>query len=344
MNTDEEIHNQNNLTSSEEEESKFMDKDGNLMNPAPVGKLRMCCEELSEESKDLYLCTAVPELNHLITPLELYRDWIAPNRPVIFKGAFRSWPAIKKWDSEYLRNKLGEKSVTVAVTPNGYADAPNEGYFVMPEERSMKFKDFLDIMEDPSQTKGVFYIQKQNSNLTDEFQEIMEDTAEEISWFSEALGKEPDAVNFWMGDKRAVTSMHKDHYENIYCVVKGFKDFILLPPTDTPWIPYKKFPAGRYKEIEPGQFIIEEDKETGLVPWVVIDPLQPDLHTYPQYKKANPIICRVHAGDALYLPSLWYHHVQQSHGCIAVNYWYDMEFDIKYTYYKFLQNLTWKEL
>ena len=25
------------------------------------------------------------------------------------------------------------------------------------------------------------------------------------------------------GDKRAVTSMHKDPYENIYCVVRGYK-------------------------------------------------------------------------------------------------------------------------
>lgn len=35
--------------------------------------------------------------------------------------------------------------------------------------------------------------------------------------------------------------MHKDHYENIYCVVSGYKDFILHPPTDLAWIPYGKF-------------------------------------------------------------------------------------------------------
>lgn len=32
--------------------------------------------------------------------------------------------------------------------------------------------------------------------------------------------------------------MHKDHYENLYCVVSGEKHFILLPPTDRPFIPY----------------------------------------------------------------------------------------------------------
>ena len=46
------------------------------------------------------------------------------------------------------------------------------------------------------------------------------------------------------------------------------------------------------------------------------------------------------AGEMLYLPSLWFHHVQQTHGCIAVNFWYDMEYDIKYNYYKFVEKLV----
>jgi jumonji domain-containing protein 7 len=32
------------------------------------------------------------------------------------------------------------------------------------------------------------------------------DVESEISWASEAFDKQPDAVNFWMGDARAVTS------------------------------------------------------------------------------------------------------------------------------------------
>ena len=48
---------------------------------------------------------------------------------------------------------------------------------------------------------------------------------------------------------------------------------------------------------------------------------------------------RVSEGDALYLPSLWFHHLSQSHGCVAVNFWYDMEFDAKYTYYNLLTDL-----
>lgn len=57
-----------------------------------------------------------------------------------------------------------------------------------------------------------------------------------------------------------------------------------------------------------------------------------------------PVQCTVHEGEVLYLPSLWYHHVQQEPadlGCvIAVNFWYNMRFDVKYAYYKFVEELS----
>ncbi|MPC40343.1 7-dehydrocholesterol reductase [Portunus trituberculatus] len=177
-----------------------------MFNPPPEGKIKEALLKLSTEANELYLNSQVPVLDAVPSPLEFYRDWVASNKPVILQGVTKHWPALTKWTPDYLRARLGEKEVSVAVTPNGYADAPNGRYFVMPEERQMKFGKFLDIMEDPDSQPGIFYIQKQNSNFTEEFSEIMSDAAPEIPWFSEALGRSPDAVNFWMGDERAVTS------------------------------------------------------------------------------------------------------------------------------------------
>lgn len=53
------------------------------------------------------------------------------------------------------RKTVGKKEVSVAVTPNGYADAPNNGYFVMPEERTMQLASFLEVMEKPGNHSGV---------------------------------------------------------------------------------------------------------------------------------------------------------------------------------------------
>ena len=58
----------------------------------------------------------------------------------------------------------------------------------------MPFASFLDIIEQrlprrAQDQSGVFYVQKQNSNLLSEFSEIIEDVETELPWASEALGK-----------------------------------------------------------------------------------------------------------------------------------------------------------
>ena len=179
-----------------------------------------------------------------------------------------------------------------------------------------------------------------------------------------------------MGNSDAVTSMHKDHYENLYAVIQGEKTFILHPPTDLPNIPYCQYTVARYYETEDGNFdVVDEQKEISYeddenaaestsneaeedgenaeesdkckvksrnekVSWIAIDPLNPDFDTYPRYAKCHRYIAKVSAGDLLYLPSLWFHHVTQTDETIAVNFWYDMEFDIKYNYFKFMEEVS----
>ena len=45
--------------------------------------------------------------------------------------------------------------------------------FTLPEERQITFNKFLDIIEGSLQTNGIFYLQKQNSSLTTEFQGLL---------------------------------------------------------------------------------------------------------------------------------------------------------------------------
>lgn len=162
---------------------------------------------------ELYLQSKVAEINCTkITPLTFYREYVSKNIPLVIKGAIKHWPAISKWSIPYLRKIFGDENVSVAVTPNGYADAIarrddhiKEEFFVMPEERLLTMSEFLDTLENAKED-SVFYIQKQNSNFINGFRKLWSDAEIEISWATEAFGKQPDAVNFWMGDERAVTS------------------------------------------------------------------------------------------------------------------------------------------
>lgn len=110
---------------------------------------------------------------------------------------------------------MKEKCISISITPNGYADAivsseKNDKiieYFVTPEEKLMTMNQFLDCLEFPSDDfTGICYLQKQNSNLTEDFPELLSDIEEEIEWASECFRNKPDAVNLWIGDERAITS------------------------------------------------------------------------------------------------------------------------------------------
>ncbi len=83
--------------------------------------------------------------------------------------------------------------------------------FVTPHEDRLPFSSFLDRLSSPREGE-VLYVQTQNSNLTsDSEMSSLRGDVEEPEWAREALGegaggRPPDAVNFWMGDGRAVTS------------------------------------------------------------------------------------------------------------------------------------------
>lgn len=158
---------------------------------------------------------------------------------------------------------MNDKLVQVAVTPNGYADGiaiklpEKKEYFVMPEEQTMSMAQFLDQLDQKCES-NICYIQKQNSNLSRDFLELHDDIdLSTLQFAQEAFNKRPDAVNFWMGDERAVTSMHKDPYENIYTVISGYKDFILIPPIDLPYVPRSKYPTANYKTNENNELCID---------------------------------------------------------------------------------------
>jgi len=332
-------------------------KDGTLS----AAVLEQAFKELSQEAQELYLPTVV---DHITEPsaVEFYRNYVAPNVPVIIKDACAHWPAMSRWTDEYLSEKMGDSLVTVAVTPKGMGDCVHDDVFVLPEERRMRVAEFVKILRGESDeleasADSVFYIQHQNGSFTSEYGPLADDI-HELEWAREAFGSEPDAVNFWMGDNRAVSSMHKDPYENIYCVVSGSKTFTLVPPTDWHWVGglSHRFKVGQFceKRTENGTFtgdfavdMLDEERD---VSWIPVDPVCPAttdaLYPEVRFDNAHVLQVEVHAGEALFLPSLWFHRVAQSspdppHGrTIAVNFWYDMQFDIRFAYHEFLKRVS----
>lgn len=243
--------------------------------------------------------------------------------------------------------------MTVACTPNGRADAitaadtDRQLYFALPHEKQLPLADILRHFEEEHrgvEKLEVLYIQAQNDSFKAEYSSLAEDVPG-LPWATEVFGHEPDAVNMWIGNHRSVTSFHRDHYENIYVVLHGSKKFTLLPPCDRYRLDMREVPVARYTEslllqpVEPKQTITWA--ATGSE-WSIRRNQSAKL--LQDSALPAPLVVEVHAGEALYLPSMWYHMVEQndddSGRVIAVNYWYDMQYDCKFAYAQLVESLS----
>ncbi|TCD66984.1 hypothetical protein EIP91_000664 [Steccherinum ochraceum] len=254
--------------------------------------------------------------------------------------------ALAQWTNDYLITRSADNLISVALTPNGRADAVTEGsdgrvYFTEPHTEKMTMSAFLSKFVPGSRNakdSEVCYLQSQNGNVyssdatqPSEFKGLQADIPDDLHWCSEALESAPDAVNLWIGDQRSITSIHSDPYENIYTVIRGSKTFTLFPPTEG-WCmavheqPYveRTYPHAQYQRNSPHSplKLVPSSDTTPAIRWSsVMDPTSPGSLD----SEAHPIEITVSAGESLYLPAGWWHYVRQSGVTIAVNYWYDLE-------------------
>jgi hypothetical protein len=111
----------------------------------------------------------------------------------------------------------------------------------------------------------------------------------------------------WLGN-RISTPTHVDEWNNIGCVVAGRRRFTLFPPEQI---------SNLY--IGPLDFA-----PTGA-PMSLVSLRYPDFGRYPKFRQALAAaqVAEVGPGDAVFLPPLWWHHVESLDPFnVLVNYWW----------------------
>lgn len=114
-------------------------------------------------------------------------------------------------------------------------------------------------------------------------------------------------ARIWIGNA-IVTPAHFDESENIACVVAGTRRFTLFPP-------------GQVGNLYIGPL----DYAPTPTPISMVDFNAPDFDRFPRFAEAldAALVANLAPGDAIYIPSLWWHHVRSSAPLsILVNYWW----------------------
>lgn len=114
-------------------------------------------------------------------------------------------------------------------------------------------------------------------------------------------------TSLWLGN-RTITAAHWDLAQNLACVVAGRRRFTLFPPDQI---------ANLY--------VGPVDNTLAGQPISLVDFDAPDLDAHPRFAEAlrHAMVADLETGDAIYIPSLWWHHVRSLDPVGAlVNFWW----------------------
>ena len=221
---------------------------------------------------------------------EFYRQYVAGNRPVVLRGAINDWPALKLWTFRYFMENFGNVDANAARVKDG------KGYINV--EEGIKFKSFS--------------LKEALARVEDGKLEESWTISTPVSLLPKSLLKDYTAPRYCAGGKfltslvflgasGLATPLHQDLQENLYTTIKGRKRITLFAPS-APVYPYSRF--------------------SKLPNFSQVDLGYPDYRRFPRLAKAQPYSAELSAGEILYIPSFWWHYIQNLEPSVAMNFWW----------------------
>ena len=228
---------------------------------------------------------------------------------VIRNSGVDRWDARKKWTPSYLASKT---STLKGVYENDnrwfgpYYD--NRKPMVSMFDRVNPYKTGLELpsaeffrsIQSPSDGRYLYF--------TGDIELLGDWAWNEIQPTKELLVLNPahSSVNVWIGQPHVIAHCHYDGYHNFYAQLYGRKKFTLFSPTDWPGL----YP---YPFLHPSHAQCQVNVSNSVE----------DVFRFPALQEVAPLEVILEPGDLLYLPPLWFHHVESMEVSISVNVWTD---------------------
>lgn len=236
------------------------------------------------------------------------RPHMAEARPFVVRGLVRDWPLVQaglrsgRDARDYLLSKANDMSFVVSLGGPGEA-----GRLFYRGDMSMnvqmgkaKLPVIFERLDEIEHAEPQPIVYMSSVNIQKFFSGLHEDN-------HLAFGGLEPLESIWIGTRTRIAA-HNDFPDNIACVAVGLRRFTLFPPDQFRNLyigPIDNTPAGRAVSM--------------------VDFHKPDFEAHPRFATAleHGASCVLEPGDAIFIPSMWWHHVEGlAPFNVLVNYWW----------------------
>jgi hypothetical protein len=243
---------------------------------------------------------------HRLSRHGLLHNYYSINRAVVITGMIDDWPALRKWNLDYLAQTFGDRQVEVRMprTVDETADADAHGQWI----RTIKFETFVDAMRMGPETND-FHLTAHHASTN---WKALSGLWDDIVPVPEYLAAERRAGVLWMAPRGATVPFHHNLANSLIAHVLGRTRAKLAPSWD---IPLMRNTLHSFSRVD-GQ----------------VEPHNPrPPHDEPQIYELV-----LEPGEVLFLPVGWMHFIEAIETSVTVtftNFVFDNDFASFYTTY-----------
>jgi hypothetical protein len=246
---------------------------------------------------------------HDLDPARFFSEVAASYRPAILRGFVRHWPAVRAAQQspealcQYVLGLASDVEIDAVMTP----PAERGRLFYKPDMEGFNFvRNKVPVARVIEQLARYSQFDAPPSVAVQSA--LIDDCMPRFPLENVAPALPPSArPRLWLGNT-ITTPAHFDESYNLACVVSGARRFTLFPP-------------GQVDNLYIGPL----DFAPTPTPISMVNFRDPDYAQHPRFREAlqHALVADLLPGDALYIPTLWWHHVQSTGPLnMMVNYWW----------------------
>ena len=216
--------------------------------------------------------------HHKLDPETFLKEYYANQRPVVISGLVDDWPALSRWDPDYIEDKVGRD--TMVEVQKGRESRKDFELAKVKLRSEVPFGEVADKLRSGEPSNDLYITANNASSNINAFRPLWNDFADIPGYTKSVRG---DEGFLWIGPSGTVTPFHHDLTNNLLIQVKGRKRIVMVPNWEEPRM---------------------RTRQRMFSDWSLEDMKAAPANVRPQMFELE-----WGPGDALFIPCGWWHHV-----------------------------------